>query len=442
MAQFTTKFIKDNAVTGPKVRLDNNQGLRARNAGDSADVELMKLDTSDILQFLSHPQISTSAAGNDDVLTRKDLNAELEGLKPKEACRVATTADITLATAPASIDGITLASGDRVLVKDQTLPAQNGIYDFNGAGSAMTRSSDMDSTSPINEVNGAYTAVQEGTENEGKFFAQSGTVTTLDTDAINFVFFNSSAGLSGGDGIDISSDIISVDLSAAPYLEISGGKLQAKTSADFASAAAGDLMDAADIKTAVDGKEPTISAGTTAQYWRGDKTFQTLDKAAVGLANVDNTSDADKPVSTATQTALDGKEPTITAGTTAQYWRGDKTFQTLDKAAVGLSDVDNTSDADKPISTATQSALDLKADASSLTTPNREIFTLDGTDISNGYVDLAQTPVSASVEVTPVGGPLQEFGVDYTLSTNRVTFAGDLSTLLASGDKLIISYVY
>lgn len=55
-------------------------------------------------------------------------------------------------------------------------------------------------------------------------------------------------------------------------------------------------------------KEDSISAGTTSQYFRGDKTFQTLDKAAVGLSNVDNTSDADKPVSTAQQTALDLKQ--------------------------------------------------------------------------------------------------------------------------------------
>jgi hypothetical protein len=55
------------------------------------------------------------------------------------------------------------------------------------------------------------------------------------------------------------------------------------------------------------GKEPSITAGTTSQYYRGDKTFQTLDKTAVGLGNVDNTSDANKPVSTATQTALDTK---------------------------------------------------------------------------------------------------------------------------------------
>jgi hypothetical protein len=64
-------------------------------------------------------------------------------------------------------------------------------------------------------------------------------------------------------------------------------------------------------------------------------------KAQVGLGNADNTSDANKPVSTATQTALNAKENTITAGTTSQYYRGDKTFQTLDKTAVGLSNVAN-----------------------------------------------------------------------------------------------------
>jgi hypothetical protein len=64
-------------------------------------------------------------------------------------------------------------------------------------------------------------------------------------------------------------------------------------------------------------------------------------KDQVGLGNVDNTSDANKPISSATQTALNSKEPTITAGTTSQYYRGDKTFQTLDKSAVGLGNVAN-----------------------------------------------------------------------------------------------------
>jgi len=61
--------------------------------------------------------------------------------------------------------------------------------------------------------------------------------------------------------------------------------------------------------------QPTITATTTADYFRGDKTFQPLNKTAVGLSNVDNTSDPNKPVSTATQTALDGKENAFSKNT-------------------------------------------------------------------------------------------------------------------------------
>lgn len=92
-----------------------------------------------------------------------------------------------------------------------------------------------------------------------------------------------------------------------------------------------------------------------------------LTKADVGLSNVDNTTDAAKPVSSATQTALNAKENSLTAGTTAQYYRGDKTWQTLDKAAAGLGNVDNTSDANKPVSSATNTALGLKANLASPT---------------------------------------------------------------------------
>lgn len=130
------------------------------------------------------------------------------------------------------------------------------------------------------------------------------------------------------------------------------------------AAALADDQNALDALTAqVAAKENSIAAGTTAQYWRGDKTWQALTKASVGLSAVDNTSDANKPVSTAQQTALNAKENAFGAGTTAQYLRGDKTWQTLNKAAVGLSNVDNTSDAAKPISTATQTALNGKAES-------------------------------------------------------------------------------
>jgi hypothetical protein len=63
-------------------------------------------------------------------------------------------------------------------------------------------------------------------------------------------------------------------------------------------------------------KENSISAGTTGQYWRGDKSWQTLDKTAVGLGNVDNTSDATKDAATATLTNKTLSAPTITGNTT------------------------------------------------------------------------------------------------------------------------------
>lgn len=102
-----------------------------------------------------------------------------------------------------------------------------------------------------------------------------------------------------------------------------------------------------------------------------------LTKSDVGLSNVDNTSDANKPVSTATATSIATKEPTIAAGTTGQYYRGDKTWQTHDKSSVGLGNVDNTSDANKPISSATQTALNGKA-ALSHTHSSADILVIDG----------------------------------------------------------------
>jgi uncharacterized protein (TIGR02145 family) len=78
-----------------------------------------------------------------------------------------------------------------------------------------------------------------------------------------------------------------------------------------------------------------------------------ITKAMVGLGNVDNTSDANKPVSAATQTALDAKAPLASPTFTG-------TVSGIDKTMVGLGNVDNTSDANKPVSTATQAALNDK----------------------------------------------------------------------------------
>ncbi|MGL4490503.1 MAG: hypothetical protein ACRCU5_13785, partial [Rhizobiaceae bacterium] len=86
--------------------------------------------------------------------------------------------------------------------------------------------------------------------------------------------------------------------------------LQAALDAKAASGHTHAQAEVTGLVAALAGKEPVIAAGTAAQYLKGDKTLGTLDKVAVGLGNVDNTSDASKPVSTATATALAAKSDT------------------------------------------------------------------------------------------------------------------------------------
>ena len=163
------------------------------------------------------------------------------------------------------------------------------------------------------------------------------------------------------------------------------------------------------------GKEATVNPGTTAQYYRGDKSWQTLDKTAVDLANVDNTSDSSKPISTATQTALDGKQASITPGTTTDYYRGDKTWQSLNKYAVNLGNVDDTSDLDKPISTAVQAALNNKASGS---------HTHAASAITTGTLDAGRLPAASDTEVGAVELATDAEAIAGTDTTRAVTPAG------------------
>lgn len=148
-----------------------------------------------------------------DAANKAYVDAVAEGLKPKQAVRVGSIANINLANALENgdvIDGITLATGDRVLVKDQTAPEENGIYIVQATGAAV-RATDFDSLSPIDEINGAYTYIQEGTQ-AGQGWVQQGAVAVIDTDPINFVYFNSASSVVGGDMITKTGNTLSVDL--------------------------------------------------------------------------------------------------------------------------------------------------------------------------------------------------------------------------------------
>lgn len=110
----------------------------------------------------------------------------------KLSVRAATTANIDLTDGPASVDSVSLVSGDRVLVKDQTDPTQNGIYQYNGVDVALTRADDNDAANEF--PNGTTVYVEEGFVNQRRFYTQTTTGTIAPTTAKQFADIISASG--------------------------------------------------------------------------------------------------------------------------------------------------------------------------------------------------------------------------------------------------------
>lgn len=122
-----------------------------------------------------------------DIANRQFVEAQIaavaQGLAWKDNVRVATLADVVLSPAPASIDGVTLVSGDRVLVKDQTDPIENGLYRFDGTDLVRTVDGDV-----FDELESAIVPVDEGTQ-AGTVWRQTQVNGTIGVDSIVFVSF-------------------------------------------------------------------------------------------------------------------------------------------------------------------------------------------------------------------------------------------------------------
>jgi uncharacterized protein YaiE (UPF0345 family) len=203
-------------------------------------------------------------------------------------------------------------------------------------------------------------------------------------------------------------------------------------------------------------------AGTNT--WSGANTFSGtvsgLTKSTVGLVNVDNTSDVNKPISTATQAALDVKAPLASPNFTG-------TVTGVTKAMIGLGN-DNTSDVNKPVSTAQQTALNLKANIASPTlTGTTTVSTLscgntllNTNGMTSGNIGLCQNayfdthtkaigisnvvaasfsvtgmqntslqvsiPVAAYLQATSTGASTFTYGCNYSLPTIQIYKNGSL----------------
>ena len=148
-----------------------------------------------------------------DAATKGFVEATSQGLDVKDSVKVATTANITISTAlnsGDSIDGVTLADNDRVLVKDQSTPSQNGIYIV---GSSPARSSDLAAGA---DAAGMFTFVEQGTVNADNGFvctSNKGSA-VVGTNSLTFAQFSGAGQVTAGDGLDKSGNTLAVDLKA------------------------------------------------------------------------------------------------------------------------------------------------------------------------------------------------------------------------------------
>lgn len=149
------------------------------------------MELSNTLNMDGNKITSVGQATNDNEAPNwGQVRALFEGNNWKDSVRAASTANVTISGPGASIDGVTLANGDRILLKNQTTVSQNGIYIFNGAAAAATRALDADTW---DELEAATVRVEEGTANAGTKWAQTQVNGTLDTNDIVFVSDTSTA---------------------------------------------------------------------------------------------------------------------------------------------------------------------------------------------------------------------------------------------------------
>ena len=170
--------------------------------------------------------------GDNDAANKGYVDGVAQGLDVKDSVVATTTANGTLSTAFAngqSIDGVTLQTGDRILIKNQTTASQNGIYNVNASG-APSRTTDMATGS---NAAGAFVFVEEGTVN-----AENGFTCTTDTGSavvgtnnLTFAQFSGAGQIIAGDGLEKSGNTLSTDLKANGGLVIESTELALKLDA-------------------------------------------------------------------------------------------------------------------------------------------------------------------------------------------------------------------
>lgn len=152
-----------------------------------------------------------------DAATKAYVDGLIQGFDWKQSARVASTTNGTLSTSFANgsvVDGVTLATGDRILIKNQTTGSENGIYTVNATG-APTRATDADLSADLTA--GATIFISEGTsQGNSSWTLTTDDVITLGTTSLTFTQVAGGSLYSAGAGLTLTGatfDIVAADTS-------------------------------------------------------------------------------------------------------------------------------------------------------------------------------------------------------------------------------------
>ena len=178
----------------------------------------------DELASATNPVTGVTPTADAHFATKGYVDGVSQGLDIKGSVVAATTGNITISTAlnnGDTLDGVSLSTNDRVLVKDQSSASENGIYIV---GSSPARADDLAAGA---DAAGAFAFVEQGTVNADNAFVSTSNKgsAVVGTNNLTFTQFSGAGQITAGDGLDKSANTLSVDLKSNGGLVIESTEL-------------------------------------------------------------------------------------------------------------------------------------------------------------------------------------------------------------------------